>query len=113
MFIKATNLTVERPNSPALHFREMQINAGDKILLSGPSGSGKTTLLSVLAGLLKPHQGMVEFEGADIYALPEHKRDNLRGQRFGFIFQTLHLLPSSALLLIFLPGILFRRLQFF
>lgn len=63
----------------------------------GPSGCGKTTLLSVLAGLLRPSDGTVRIEGQDFYSLPPSTRDRLRGQNFGFVFQTLHLLPSLTL----------------
>ena len=67
------------------------------MLLLGPSGSGKTTLLSVLAGLLRPSMGSVLIEDKDFYALSASSRDKIRGQNFGFIFQTLHLLPSLTL----------------
>ncbi|PZP55142.1 MAG: ABC transporter ATP-binding protein [Micavibrio aeruginosavorus] len=97
MLISSTKIIVDRPKSPALCFGEVEINHGEKVLLLGPSGSGKTTLLSVMAGLMRPNEGRVEFEGRDIYSLPEHRRDVLRGKNFGFIFQTLHLLPSLTM----------------
>ena len=70
---------------------------GKLIYLMGPSGSGKTTLLAVIAGLLKPKKGDVLFEGQNIYDLSEVEKDRLRGEHFGFIFQTLHLIPSLTL----------------
>jgi putative ABC transport system ATP-binding protein len=66
--------------------------------LLGASGSGKTTLLSLLAGLLKPEAGgSVIVEGKNLYALSTRERDALRGRIFGFVFQSLHLLPSLTL----------------
>ena len=95
--IEAKDITVDRAGSPVLRFQDCKISKGEKILLLGPSGSGKTTLLSVLAGLLKPTQGSVLIEGEGLYNMPSKERDRLRGRRFGFIFQTLHLLPSLTL----------------
>jgi putative ABC transport system ATP-binding protein len=97
MFIESKGIIVRRPGSRALHFADLSIHKRDSVLLLGPSGSGKTTLLSVLAGLLHPGAGQVLVEGQDIYAQPSRVRDHLRGQHFGFVFQTLHLLPSLTL----------------
>lgn len=96
-FIESKGIVVRRPGSQVLHFADLFIHKKDSVLLLGPSGSGKTTLLSVLAGLLRPSTGQVLVEGQDIYALPSRVRDHLRGQHFGFVFQTLHLLPSLTL----------------
>lgn len=96
-FIESKGIVVRRPGSQVLHFADLFIHKKDSVLLLGPSGSGKTTLLSVLAGLLQPSTGQVLVEGQDIYALPSRVRDHLRGQHFGFVFQTLHLLPSLTL----------------
>ncbi|HIF26062.1 MAG TPA: ABC transporter ATP-binding protein [Micavibrio sp.] len=97
MFLKSTNIGVHRKGSASLSFPDLSVDTGDSVLLLGPSGSGKTTLLSALAGLLKPSEGSVQIEGNDFYALSSAKRDQIRGQNFGFVFQTLHLLPSLTL----------------
>lgn len=93
MFLETKNVAVKRKGS-SLSFPNLSINVGDSLLLLGPSGSGKTTLLLVLAGLLRPSEGQVFIDGQDLFQLPSAKRDHLRGQSFGFVFQTLHLLPS-------------------
>lgn len=95
--IEAKDIVVRRPGSQALQFADLSIHGKDSVLLLGPSGSGKTTLLSVLAGLLQPSTGRVLVENQDMYALHLRARDRLRGQHFGFVFQTLHLLPSLTL----------------
>jgi putative ABC transport system ATP-binding protein len=96
-FIESKGIVVRRSGSQALHFADLSIHREDSVLLLGPSGSGKTTLLSVLAGLYRPATGQVLVENQDIYALHLRRRDHLRGQHFGFVFQTLHLLPSLTL----------------
>src|SRR4051794_12670632 len=42
--------------------------------LLGPSGCGKTTLLRMLAGFEQPSQGRILLDGADISAVPPHRR---------------------------------------
>jgi putative ABC transport system ATP-binding protein len=98
MLLRARNIKVTRKGCPSLRFADFELTEGRKLLLLGPSGSGKTTLLSVLAGLLPPDDGgAVIFGGQDLYTLAPRLRDRLRGREFGFVFQTLHLLPSLTL----------------
>jgi putative ABC transport system ATP-binding protein len=91
------SISVARPGAPTLNFPDLSLRRGGAALLLGPSGSGKTSLLSVLAGLLPPDRGAVHVEGRDLYAMPAHERDAVRGRTYGFVFQTLHLLPSLTL----------------
>lgn len=95
--VRSTGLRLKRPGGPTLSFPDLAIRSGERMLLTGASGSGKTTLLSMLTGLLAPQEGTVFLEGQDFYALGAGARDRLRGRRFGFVFQTLHLLPSLTL----------------
>lgn len=84
---------------PVLDLPEhIEANPGEKWLLHGPSGSGKTTLLHIIAGLLKPSQGIVHIAKQDIYALTETVRDRFRGQRIGIVFQQFYLLPVFTVL---------------
>ncbi len=45
---------------------DMEIEHGKLYQLIGPNGSGKTTLINVVSGLLKPDNGKIIFDGADI-----------------------------------------------
>ena len=47
---------------------------GQLVCLLGPSGCGKTTLLRILAGFEIPNAGRLLLEGADIAAMPPHRR---------------------------------------
>lgn len=68
------------------------------ITITGPSGSGKTTLLSLIAGLDAPTSGAVVIDGQDITRLNEDELARLRGNRFGFVFQNFHLIPTLTAL---------------
>lgn len=65
----------------------LELAAGETVALLGPSGSGKTTLLRLVAGLERPSSGSVLFDGADVTALPAHRRG------FGMMFQDHALFP--------------------
>lgn len=71
----------------ALRSISVTVQQGEAILITGPSGSGKSTLLGVLSGLICPSEGMVCFNGADLYFLPDAFISALRQQHFCFIFQ--------------------------
>lgn len=45
----------------------LKVAPGEVVLLTGPSGSGKTTLARIVAGLVRPQQGTVRFNGEDLY----------------------------------------------
>jgi len=68
------------------------------ILITGPSGSGKTTLLKIIAGILRPEKGKIQFEEA--YWLDTEKDFTLPIQQrnLGFVFQNYALFPNMTLL---------------
>lgn len=47
---------------------------GETYGILGPNGAGKTTLFNLISGDAKPDAGRIEFDGADIGALPAHRR---------------------------------------
>src|ERR1700755_2324835 len=52
----------------------LDIQPGEFFALLGPSGCGKTTLLRMLAGFERPSDGRILLDGADISAVPPHRR---------------------------------------
>ena len=83
---------------------DLEVTCGDVLAVVGASGSGKSTLLAILAGLDTPSAGRVHIEGADLFALDEDQRAELRGRSVGFVFQSFQLLPSlTALENVMLP----------
>jgi putative spermidine/putrescine transport system ATP-binding protein len=54
---------------------DLQINAGETLVLLGPSGCGKTTTLRMIAGLETPDAGgRIAFGDDDVTALPIERR---------------------------------------
>lgn len=52
---------------PVLSGVDLQLEAGEVVLLEGPNGAGKTSLLRTIAGLLRPAQGDAEVLGLDLF----------------------------------------------
>jgi putative ABC transport system ATP-binding protein len=102
MVEKTTDLVVNDLNysiGGKVLFQNLQLRlpAKETCLIVGPSGSGKTTLLSILAGLQKPDNGSVIYDGTSLYELNENQRDYFRGQHVGILFQNFHLInPLSV-----------------
>ncbi len=59
-------LTTRYGSLTALHQATLRVDEGELITLVGPNGAGKTTLLTTIAGLLRPAEGRVTFEGRDV-----------------------------------------------
>ncbi len=78
----------------ALRGVDLDVNAGEIVLLSGPSGCGKTTLLSIIATLLDADDGEVAIAGEPTTMLPPPSRAALRARLIGFVFQSFNLLPA-------------------
>jgi putative ABC transport system ATP-binding protein len=75
-----------------------EIPQGAFVAIVGPSGSGKTTLLGLLAGLDAPSRGQVILDGADMTAMDEDQRAQLRGEKVGFVFQSFQLISTLTAL---------------
>lgn len=73
---------------------DLDVAAGEVLMLMGPSGSGKTTLLSVMGCILRATSGSVKIEGREVARLEENKLPEVRLKHFGFIFQGFNLFPA-------------------
>ena len=78
----------------ALRGVDLELYAGEFVVLLGPSGSGKSTLLNILGGLDVPTSGKVLFDETDITAREDAALTTFRRDHVGFVFQFYNLIPS-------------------
>jgi putative ABC transport system ATP-binding protein len=77
----------------ALRGVDLDVRAGEMVMVMGPSGNGKTTLLNCLSGLDDIDAGSVVVDGEDIHAMSDARRTEHRAERMGFVFQSFNLIP--------------------
>ncbi|MBY6017203.1 ABC transporter ATP-binding protein [Ferrimonas balearica] len=76
-----------------LRLPKLTLEAGERAMLRGVSGSGKSTLLNLIAGVLRPDDGTLQLTGVELTQLSAGKRDRLRAESMGIVFQQFNLLP--------------------
>jgi putative ABC transport system ATP-binding protein len=82
----------------ALHALDLEVRAGEVLMITGPSGSGKSTCLSILGCVLSPSAGSVVIEGSEVTQLSESELAQTRLRTVGFVFQAHNLLASLSAL---------------
>ena len=78
----------------ALRGVDLEVRAGELIVLLGPSGSGKSTLLNILGGLDTPTSGSIAFQEKNLSDADEATLTRYRREHVGFVFQFYNLIPS-------------------
>lgn len=78
----------------ALSEVDLEIYAGELVVLLGPSGSGKSTLLNILGGLDTPTRGSAFWKDHDLGRATEAELTRFRRDHVGFVFQFYNLIPS-------------------
>lgn len=81
---------------PALRGVDLEVDAGELVMLVGPSGSGKTTLLSIMGCILSPSSGSVRIDGKEAGNLSERELPHIRLKHIGFVFQGFNLFPTLS-----------------
>jgi putative ABC transport system ATP-binding protein len=79
---------------PALRGIDLELDAGELVVLLGPSGSGKSTLLNILGGLDTPTDGEVYYLDHKLTGATERDLTEFRRDHVGFVFQFYNLIPS-------------------
>ena len=78
----------------ALRGLDLDIRAGEVVVLLGPSGSGKSTLLNIMGGLDHATSGTLHFKDLELTGLDDRGLTAYRRQHVGFVFQFYNLIPS-------------------
>jgi putative ABC transport system ATP-binding protein len=78
----------------ALRTVDLEIFAGEVVVLLGPSGSGKSTLLNIMGGLDHASSGQLFFRDLELTNLDDRGLTAYRRQHVGFVFQFYNLIPS-------------------
>jgi iron(III) transport system ATP-binding protein len=83
-------LVVQFGDVIALDHVDLEVRAGELLLLLGPSGCGKSTLLRAMAGFVAPDRGTIHFGDEEVTRVPPHQRHT------GMVFQSFALWPHLS-----------------
>jgi glycerol transport system ATP-binding protein len=86
----------QRDEDYALLPLKMTFEDGGAYALLGPSGCGKTTLLNIISGLVKPSQGGVKFNGAEVKDKTPQQRNIAQVFQFPVIYDTMTVAENLA-----------------
>lgn len=100
IIIKGTNLCRYYKSGEqtinALKNVDIEIKEGTLTILRGRSGAGKTTLINILGAIDRPNAGEVYFNNAELSSLTDKERDEVRRINYGFVFQSIALIPNMT-----------------
>ena len=82
----------------ALRGVDMELYAGEMVVLLGASGSGKSTLLNILGGLDNATDGSVRYGDIELSRASERQLTRYRRHHVGFVFQFYNLIASLTAL---------------
>ncbi len=78
----------------ALRKVDLEIRAGEFVVILGPSGSGKTTLLNLVGGIDNVSGGELIIDGEDVAHMSKRALTEFRRTTIGFVFQFFNLIPT-------------------
>jgi putative ABC transport system ATP-binding protein len=82
----------------ALKGVDLELYAGEFIVILGASGSGKSTLLNILGGLDLPSSGSVRFQDHELTGASQSQLTEYRREHVGFVFQFYNLVAGLTAL---------------
>ena len=74
---------------------DLDVAAGESVVIIGGSGTGKSVLLKCILGLLEPEEGSIQVDGEEVVGLPEDERERVN-RKFGMLFQGAALFDSLS-----------------
>ena len=90
MRVELVNLTKRWGNVVGADSINLEIEDGEFVAFLGPSGCGKTTTLLMIAGIYKPTEGVIKFDGRVVNHLAPKDRN------IGMVFQSYALYPHMT-----------------
>ena len=75
--LKLSSVAVRFGGLLALGGIDLDVAPGERLAILGPNGAGKTTLFNVVAGDIRPTEGLVTIKGVDCTSLPSRRRPGL------------------------------------
>jgi branched-chain amino acid transport system ATP-binding protein len=88
--LELQNVTIRFGGITAVNNVSMTVGTQDLVGLVGPNGAGKTTLFNAISGLVRPTQGAIRFDGADMLKTSLHQRARLGIGRTFQVPQPMH-----------------------
>jgi branched-chain amino acid transport system ATP-binding protein len=88
--LELQNVTIRFGGITAVNNVSMTVGTNDLVGLVGPNGAGKTTLFNAISGLVRPTQGAIRFNGADMLKTSLHQRARLGIGRTFQVPQPMH-----------------------
>ena len=92
-----------------LDIPQLNLAQGEQVVLRGESGGGKTTLLHIISGIVTADSGSIRLDGTELTAFSESRRDRIRADKMGYVFQSFNLLPAFTALENVRLGMTFAR----
>ncbi|PMR74907.1 ABC transporter ATP-binding protein [Billgrantia endophytica] len=78
----------------ALRGIDLELRAGELVVMLGASGSGKSTLLNIMGGLDSASEGSVHYRDRDLTHASQRTLTEFRRHHVGFVFQFYNLISS-------------------
>ena len=75
--LEVRDLSVYHGDAQALAAVSLDVDEGEVVAIVGANGAGKTSLIRTIAGILRPRDGSIRFDGRSIGGLPSSRVCNL------------------------------------
>lgn len=95
--VHTQHVTFQYPGTEAISFPDIEVQAGEALLIKGESGCGKSTLLQLLAGLRRPLTGQIMIQDQDITKMSAAEIDQFRGKHIGIVHQMTYFIESLSI----------------